>query len=119
MIGDNPSIVEIIDINNEIDSFTFENKSLKGCLISNMTVKELKHPLKYFSSLNQIDLNFHYEEPYQEQMVLIDKNSILNKNSWDFIFFGNMQQSYVQVGNAVPPLLAEQLASQILNSLNN
>jgi FkbH-like protein len=86
VIGNNPSILEIININNEIDSFTFENKSLKGCLISNMTVKELKHPLKYFSRLNQIDLNFHYEEPYQEQMVLIDKNSILNKNSWDFIF---------------------------------
>ena len=49
LIGNNPSIVEMIDINNEIDSFTLENKNLKGCLISNMTVKELIHPLKYFS----------------------------------------------------------------------
>jgi DNA (cytosine-5)-methyltransferase 1 len=35
----------------------------------------------------------------------------------DYLFLGNRTQQYVQVGNAVPPFLARQLASLIRASL--
>ena len=36
----------------------------------------------------------------------------------DFIFIGNQQETYIQVGNAVPVLLAKQIAVQVLKSLS-
>ena len=31
----------------------------------------------------------------------------------DFVFWGNQQETYVQVGNAVPPLLAKSIADSV------
>jgi len=35
----------------------------------------------------------------------------------DFIFVGNQQETYVQVGNAVPPIMAKRIAESIYDSL--
>jgi DNA (cytosine-5)-methyltransferase 1 len=35
----------------------------------------------------------------------------------DFVFVGNMREQYVQIGNAVPPLLSYAIAMQIRRTL--
>jgi DNA (cytosine-5)-methyltransferase 1 len=37
----------------------------------------------------------------------------------DFVFTGIMTEQYLQVGNAVPPLLAKRLAEAIKEGLDN
>ena len=36
----------------------------------------------------------------------------------DFIFIGNKTQQFRQVGNAVPPILAEKIAMQLIEALD-
>ena len=37
----------------------------------------------------------------------------------DFIFYGSKTQQFRQVGNAVPPLMAQQIANNLLTYLKN
>ena len=37
----------------------------------------------------------------------------------DFEFVGNQQETYVQVGNAVPPLLGKAIGESIVNYLDS
>ena len=36
----------------------------------------------------------------------------------DFVFVGNQQETYVQVGNAVPPLLGKAIGESVQSYLN-
>jgi len=62
---------------------------------------------------------YMYIHPSENRTLSVREAARLQSFPDDFIFFGNMQNSYVQVGNAVPPLLSEKLAKAIKNSISN
>ena len=62
---------------------------------------------------------YMYIHPSENRTLSVREAARLQSFPDDFIFFGNMQNSYVQVGNAVPPLLAEKLGNEIRFSINN
>ena len=37
----------------------------------------------------------------------------------DFVFVGNQQETYMQVGNAVPPIMAKAIAESVYSGLTN
>jgi len=62
---------------------------------------------------------YMYIHPTENRTLSVREAARIQSFPDDFIFFGNMQESYVQVGNAVPPILAEKLGCQIMKSLKN
>lgn len=54
--------------------------------------------------------HFHYK---YNRIPSVRENARLQSFPDDFIFYGNKQQQYKQVGNAVPPLLGYHLAKQL------
>jgi DNA (cytosine-5)-methyltransferase 1 len=58
--------------------------------------------------------HFHYK---WNRIPTVRENARLQSFPDDFIFYGNKQQQYKQVGNAVPPLVGQALAEQILKYL--
>lgn len=59
--------------------------------------------------------HFHYK---YNRIPTVRENARLQSFPDDFIFYGNKQQQYKQVGNAVPPLLGQAVATQILKYLD-
>lgn len=59
---------------------------------------------------------FHYEEL---RVPSVRESARLQSFKDDYIFMGPKQEQYKQVGNAVPPMLAELLAKQIQEYLDN
>lgn len=60
--------------------------------------------------------HFHYE---YNRIPTVRENARLQSFPDDFIFHGNKQEQYRQVGNAVPPLLGKAVAKQIKELLDN
>jgi DNA (cytosine-5-)-methyltransferase len=60
--------------------------------------------------------HFHYK---YNRIPTVRENARLQSFPDDFIFFGNKQQQYKQVGNAVPPLLGKAIAKKIKEVLEN
>lgn len=60
--------------------------------------------------------HFHYK---WNRIPTVRENARLQSFPDDFIFYGNKQEQYRQVGNAVPPLLGKALAIQIKELLDN
>lgn len=60
--------------------------------------------------------HFHYK---WDRIPTVRENARLQSFPDDFVFFGNKQEQYKQVGNAVPPLLGKAIAKQVKELLDN
>lgn len=60
--------------------------------------------------------HFHYK---YNRIPTVRENARLQSFSDDFIFYGNKQEQYRQVGNAVPPLLGKAIATKVKELLDN
>lgn len=60
---------------------------------------------------------YMYIHPEELRTLSVREAARLQSFPDDFVFIGNQQQTYVQVGNAVPPLLSHALAKSTLKAL--
>lgn len=56
---------------------------------------------------------YMYIHPTEDRTLSVREAARIQSFHDSFVFFGNMREQYVQVGNAVPPLLAKALAESI------
>ena len=62
---------------------------------------------------------YMYIHPEELRTLSVREAARIQSFPDDFIFIGNQQQTYVQVGNAVPPLLSYALGKSTLQALSN
>ncbi len=62
---------------------------------------------------------YMFIHPIENRTLSVREAARIQSFPDDFIFTGNMQQMYVQVGNAVPYLLANKIARQVRITLNS
>ncbi|NLK10492.1 MAG: DNA cytosine methyltransferase, partial [Staphylococcus equorum] len=61
---------------------------------------------------------YEYIHPTECRTISVREAARLQSFTDDFVFSGNMREQYVQVGNAVPPLLSYSIATSIRESLD-
>jgi DNA (cytosine-5)-methyltransferase 1 len=61
---------------------------------------------------------YEYIHPTECRTISVREAARLQSFTDDFVFVGNMREQYVQIGNAVPPLLSYAIAEQIKKALN-
>lgn len=90
--------------------------------------EEYRKLYKYHEALTRYDGNkpsltintghrshFHYK---YNRIPTVRESARLQSFPDNFIFYGNKSEQYKQVGNAVPPLLGQAVAEQLLKTLN-
>ncbi|MFX0134324.1 MAG: DNA cytosine methyltransferase [Candidatus Hodarchaeota archaeon] len=86
----------------------------------------------FYQAVNQINTNWkklypdqvcptilgtsRYIHPYETRILTVREQALLQGFPNDFIFFGNLNQQYNQVGEAVPPPISKFLANFIWNN---
>ena len=60
---------------------------------------------------------YEYIHPTEIRTLSVREAARLQSFTDDFIFVGNMREQYVQIGNAVPPLLSYAVAKQIMHTV--
>jgi DNA (cytosine-5)-methyltransferase 1 len=61
---------------------------------------------------------YMYIHPTEDRTLSVREAARLQSFHDDFEFIGNMREQYVQVGNAVPPLLAQAVGTSLSRALN-
>jgi DNA (cytosine-5)-methyltransferase 1 len=62
---------------------------------------------------------YMYIHPNELRTLSVREAARIQSFPDDFVFVGNQQETYVQVGNAVPVLLAQKIAEEVENTLSN
>jgi len=60
---------------------------------------------------------YEYIHPTECRTLSVREAARLQSFTDDFVFVGNMREQYVQIGNAVPPVLSYSIAKEIRNSI--
>jgi DNA (cytosine-5)-methyltransferase 1 len=60
---------------------------------------------------------YMYIHPWEDRTLSVREAARLQSFPDDFEFIGNMREQYVQVGNAVPPLLSYAVATSVKEAL--
>lgn len=81
-------------------------------------LKRLKPDEPSWTVLAHIGMDgYMYIHPWEDRTLSVREAARLQSFPDDFTFVGNMREQYVQVGNAVPPMLSAALARQVRRSL--
>ena len=62
---------------------------------------------------------YMYIHPTEPRTLSVREAARIQSFPDEFEFMGNQQETYVQVGNAVPPLLGKAIGESIIDFLNN
>lgn len=60
---------------------------------------------------------YMYIHPTESRTLSVREAARIQSFPDDFVFVGNQQETYVQVGNAVPPLLGQAIAKEVFNGI--
>jgi DNA (cytosine-5)-methyltransferase 1 len=81
-------------------------------------LKRLKSDEPAWTVLAHIGMDgYMYIHPWEDRTLSVREAARLQSFHDDFTFVGNMREQYIQVGNAVPPLLASRVASSVKAAL--
>jgi DNA (cytosine-5)-methyltransferase 1 len=62
---------------------------------------------------------YMYIHPTENRTLSVREAARIQSFPDDFEFIGNQQETYVQVGNAVPTLMAMRIAESVFESFDN